>query len=366
MNALFDDMYMKQHLSEYILFQAEQGYALDDIKKALLKFGYKKYLVKEILHQLDLSALPKKKTTMYSVHDLDEELRIYVQSLLIDYIVKEHKIGYSLEGIKKALVNYGHDPKVVDEAIMIISEGKVVDYRKEYSVIQFPQQIVASVTLFLIFAFLVFLSIATDTSIVKILPNFFPAFFAFVLINAVYFFLSSSKLIVALPLFAVLVTLGAFLGGIQYGFLGTVPGSDMILVLNAVLAFLSCGIVCAFSKKGKDEIVVRIKDKKQKKILEKEEHFVEDQIHVAKIGAALPKEPYHSQASHSASSQNGMLHYLREEIDRKPIAPQKHSVQQPAAKRHTPTTTRMPVSSLERLSEHRKNKEQKEQLKKME
>lgn len=388
MNALFDDMYMKQHLGEYVLFQLEQGYALDDIRKALLKFGYKKPLVKEILDRLHITS-PRKKTAMYSSEELDAELKIYVQSLLIDYIVREHKVGYPLEAIKKALINYGHDPRVIDEAMMIIEKGHVVDYRKESSMIQFPQQIVASITLFLIFVFLVFLSIATDVSIVKILPNFLPAFVAYLIINTAFFFMPKTKFTVALPLFAVLITVSAFIGGIQYGILGTVPGSDMVLILNAVVAFISSGLVCAFSKKGKDEVIVEIKDKNQKKINAEEHALVEEKIHIPKLGDVVPKEPYHV-AGHpkmmhetAKGNQNSMLHFLREEIDKKPTA-HSHSLHRPQQRqtqrqrqRQTQTQTqkpsamyvkhaRTPLATVEHLPEQRKKKEQKIALKEME
>ena len=36
MDTLYDDMYMKKHLGEYVLFQLEQGYDLPDIKSAFL------------------------------------------------------------------------------------------------------------------------------------------------------------------------------------------------------------------------------------------------------------------------------------------------------------------------------------------
>ena len=388
MNTLFDDMYMKQHLSEYILFQAEQGYALDDIKKALLKFGYKKPIVKEILQHINISQAPKKKAAMYSAHDLDQELKVYVQSLLIDYIIKEHKVGYSLDAIKKALINFGHDPKVIDEAIVIIESGKVVDYRKEASPVKFPQQIVSSLTLFLIFAFLVFLSIATDISIFTILPNFLPAFLAFIIINIVYFFLPKSKLLAALPLFAVILTVGAFIGGIQYGILGTVPGSHVVLILNAVIGFVSTGLVCAFSRKEKDEIVVQIRDKKEKKLHDKEHGLIENKVHDPKLGEPLPREPYHVAGKpHMAHEQKvyavshprvdhppveinpsgTMLQFLREEIDKKPKSHQ-HSLQRPqqaVAVRPKPAM-RTHVSSTGHLPEQRKKKEAKIPLKEFE
>jgi len=314
MNTLFDDMYIKKHLGEYILFQLDQGYDLSDIKNALVKFGYKKDIVKEILQQFHITA-PKKKAALYSSHDLDQELKVYVQSLLIDYIVKEHKVGYPLEAIKKALINYGHDPKTIDEAIFIIESGKVVDYRMESSPVQFPQQIIAPITLFLTFAFLVFLSIATDTSIITIIPNFLPAFLAFAVVNIAYYFLPKTKFLAALPLLGILITVGAFIGGIQYGILGTIPGSDVVLILNAAVGFVSCALVCAFSKKGKDEIIVQIKDKKLRKQAEEEHKLVEDNIHTPKLGADIPKEPYHPKGH--VQQKNSMLHYLREGIDKK-------------------------------------------------
>ncbi|PIN78932.1 hypothetical protein COV16_05375 [Candidatus Woesearchaeota archaeon CG10_big_fil_rev_8_21_14_0_10_34_8] len=311
MDTISDDTYMKTHLSEYILFQADQGYAAIDIKKALQRFGYKKRLIKELFQHLNISTSPKTKPRMYSSNDLDTELRIYVQSLLIDYIVKEHKVGYTLDAIKKALVNFGHDPHLVDEAIQIISQGKVMDYRAESEPLKFPYAIVASLTLFFSFAFLVFLSISTDTSIFKILPNFLPLFISFVLINLAFIYVSNRKTIAALPLFGVIITVVSFIGGIQYGILGKAPGSDVLLILNAVLTFISTGLVCAFSKKGKEEIVVKIKDKKEAKKHKEEEKIVEEKIKVPKLIEPAPKEPYHP-----PKQNNSMLHYIRHEIDK--------------------------------------------------
>ncbi len=412
MDTLYDDMYMKKHLGEYVLFQLEQGYDLPDIKSALLRFGYKKPLVKEILDMLHVT-VPKKKPAMYSAHDLDQELKVYVQSLLIDYIVKEHKVGYPLEAIKKALINFGHDPSVIDEAILIIESGKVVDYRLDASPVKFPQQIVAPLTIFLIFAFLVFLSITTDTSIITIIPNFLPLFLTFILANIAYYFLPKSQLLAAIPLLAVLLTVGIFILGTQYAILGKAPGSDMILILNAAVAFISTGIVCAFSKKGKEDIVVQIKDKKMRKQAEKEHGLVEDKIHTPRFGADMPKEPYHPRGHaviphtgqgmhaqhprHVPSAQplqqdrdqkNSMLAFLKEGIDKKHVVAQKHppvsrppvivhenqqnqggqqhaqsSVQKSA---HAKTSgARIMPSSLEALPD-RKEKEKKIPLKQME
>lgn len=406
MDSLYDDMYMKKHLGEYVLFQVEQGYDLSDIKNALLRFGYKKPVVKEIFNMLHIT-VPKKKQAMYHAHDLDQELKVYVQSLLIDYIVKEHKVGYPLEAIKKALINFGHDPAVIDEAIMVIESGKVVDYRLDASTVKFPQQIVAPLAIFLIFAFLVFLSITTDTSIITIIPNFLPVFLAFIIANVGYYFLPKSPLLAAIPLLAVLLAVGIFILGTQYGFLGKAPGSDIILILNAAVAFISTGIVCAFSKKGKDEIVVQIKDKKMRKQAEKEHGLVEDKINAPKFGADIPREPYHPKGhaviphsvGHAVHSQhpvhpipaaqpmqqdiqqkNSMLAFLKEGIDKKVVA-QKHPPvsRQPVIIRESQaqhTAAQKPVhakasgsrimpSSLETLPD-RKEKEKKIPLKQME
>lgn len=354
MNTPVDDMYMKKHLVQYILFQVEQGYALEDVKKALERFGYKKWLVQEVVRGTGISPAPRKKPALYAAEGLDQELRIYVQSLLIDYIVKEHKVGYTLDAIRKALIHFGHDPTLIDEAMTIIKQGKVVDYRADSAPFKFPHRIIASLTLFLLFCFLVFLSIATDTSLFTIFPQFLPLFVAFVLINILFLLVGNTRLVAALPLFGILIAVATFIGGVSYDFLGRAPGSNVILILNAVLTFISTGIVCAFSKKEKDTVVVTIKDAKKRKQHEQEEKIIEEKIHVPKIGASLPKEPYHpssvhwkqkqplhekhnvhrptrspTPAYHGPASQlypqksQSMLHYLREEID-KPIKRKEH------------------------------------------
>ena len=323
MNALFDDMYMKKHIGEYILFQLEQGYDIKDIKGALSRHGYKKKIVDDILKQVQVSASPKKKQKMYSHTDLDNELKIYVQSLLIDYIIKEHKLGYTLEAIRNALINYGHDAKAVDEAIVIIEKGKVVDYKMPSSATKFPQQIAGSVTLFFIFAFLVFLSVATNTSIISIIPNFLPAFVTFILMNIIYYFMPNTKILTALPLLAVMMCVGLFIAGVQYAIIGKAPGSDIILILNAAVAFISSGIVCAFSKKEKEDVLVKVK----KRPNQSEEVLVEQKIQKPTLTEQIPKEPYHPHGKQIIPHHNSMLHYLKEGID-KPAEKKEQPLQQ--------------------------------------
>ncbi len=368
MNPLFDDMYMKKHIGDYILFQMEQGYALKDVKTALTRYGYKKKVLDDILKQLNITATEKKKAPMYNAADLDNELKIYVQSLLIDYIVKQHKLGYTLEAIRSALINYGHDAKAIDEAILIIEKGKVVDYKMPRSMLKFPQQIVSSITLFFIFVFLVFLSVTTNTSIIEIIPNFLPAFVTFIIINAIYFFMPNSKLLTALPLLAIVLCVSLFIGGIQYGFLGKAPGSDILLILNAAIAFLSSGLVCAFSKKEKEDIIVKIKDKKKPH----EEALVENKIHEPKLVQQMLKEPYHPSGKpvipHAES--NTMLHYIKEGIN-KPIERQQqvHPVHRPhmhpAPMHHHAKPVRQMPKSIDALPE-RKQKVQRIPLKSIE
>jgi hypothetical protein len=321
MNTILDDTYMRRHLEGYILFQIEQGYAAKDIRAALVRFGYKKDLVKGMFKELHVPLSGKKKARKYSAADLDQELKIYVQSLLIDYIVKEHKVGYDLDAIKKALVNYGHDPRLVDEAVAIIGKGLVVDYRASSSPVKFSQKVIASLTVFLIFASLVFLSISTDTSIFTILPNFLPLFVAFILINIAFAIIGNTKLLAALPLFAVLLAVGAFIGGINMGVLGDAPGSDTLLLLNAIGTFISTGIVCFLSRKDKRPAVVADRKKKKSKKHKAEEKFIEDKIHVPKLGEVAPEEPVQvRQAQRGRKSthntENSMLSYLRQEIDK--------------------------------------------------
>jgi len=331
METIVDDAYMKKHLAEYILFQADQGYTPIDIKNALKRFGYKKHIIKDLFLHLPLKT--KTKQTMYSAHDLDNELRIYVQSLLIDYIVKEHKVGYTLGAIRKALVNFGHDAEIIDEAINIITKGKVVDYHKESAPLKFAHSIVGSLTVFLIFAFLVFLSISTNTSIFTIIPNFVPLFIAFVIVNIAFMYIRNAKTIAALPLFGILIAVGSFIGAVHYGLLGNAPGSNVLLILNVIMAFISSGIVCAFSKKEKEAIVVTIKDTKEKKEHTAEEKRVEQKIHVPTLTAHAPEQDMPAMHAHAKKpavqavhkqqkterrheKENSMLHYVRHEIDK--------------------------------------------------
>ncbi len=318
MKNIIDEMYMKRHLEEYILFQIEQGYTANGIKAALLRFGYGKSLVNSLFKELQLPSKPKIRPKKYATEDLDEELRVYVQSLLIDYIVKEHKVGYDLDTIVHALVHYGHDRRIVEEAVNIIKKGLIVDYRASSSPFKFPQKIIASLTLFLAFSFLVFLSISTDISIFTILPNFLPLFISFIIINIFIMFIGNSKILAALPLISVLITVGAYIGSINFGILGDAPGSDILLILNAALSFILCGLVCAFSRKEKRPAIIEMKKTKKHK---EEEKVIEDMIHVPRIGEPAIHEPVHVKEAQRGqksthNKEQSMLHYLRTEIDK--------------------------------------------------
>ena len=116
-----DKDYMKKHLQSYMEFQLSQGYEQVDIKHALLKYGYEEKLIDEIAAGID-PEVHKPVTEKKSIKELNEDLYLYIQNLLVDYIKREMDNGYEIDVIKKALINYGHHETIIKNAIKTIKE----------------------------------------------------------------------------------------------------------------------------------------------------------------------------------------------------------------------------------------------------
>ena len=150
-----DHVYMENHLIDYVLFQINQGYLERDIRKVLLEYGYPAAIVQGVFSKVDIMVPQQSPFKEYDPAQLSKEMHEYLLNLLIDYIVKEHKQGYEIPTIRKALLRYGHNKKIIDAAIKAIKSGRVVSYQLP-APFQFPQNAVFAVCLVLLFSFVVF------------------------------------------------------------------------------------------------------------------------------------------------------------------------------------------------------------------
>lgn len=269
---ILDKEYLKEHLKEYIAFQLNQGYELADVKQALIKYGYAQKFVDDMCKGVHHEPV-REPFLKHTQEELDTDAYNYVLNMLIDYMSKELKQGYSLAAIQKALINYGHMPKVVHEAAAAIQKGTVGDYEKSSAQhITLPSYLVFSLTLLIAFAGVFFLSIVTNTSIVIILFNFIPTLLSLTIVYAALISFKLSALRRLLPLGAVAATVGIFILLVQYSTLLRATHMPTILLLNAALTFVCSLILCIFS---------RVEDVHLSKKKPKKEHRAETQKEAA-------------------------------------------------------------------------------------
>jgi len=245
-----DKEYVEKHLQGYIEFQLKQGYLLKDVWKALLKYGYDEILVKEICSMIDESAFTPSKERL-KIKDLNEDLFVYLQNLLVDFIKKEQEQGYTIEVIEKALINYGHHPSMVKQAIRSVKNGKITDLHKT---IKMGTGLVLLVTLILIIGFVFFLVKETDASLNIVILCFSPVFVSTLL---AYTFVQNAdhKLIKMIPIAAVVIIVIMYVIMIQMiPTMKTVSEPQTVLLLNVFLGFVTSSLI-AFFTKPKPELV---------------------------------------------------------------------------------------------------------------
>ena len=254
-----DRAYMENHLLDYILFQVQQGYPTQEIRKVLTKYGYPSAVVASVFHKLDPLILAEASGTRikkkYNIAELTKEIHDYLLNMLLDYITKEKAQGYSIPVIKRALLKYGHNKEIVEEALALISKGKVVSYHFP-NPFQIPQNIVFACCLVLLFGFLVFLSIGTNTSLTKVLLSFAPSIISFILMHALLSLLLHRRLATFLPLLSLALTAGLFVGSLRLVSLFSYASPQVLLVLNVIISFAATILLCLFSKKREAPVIL--------------------------------------------------------------------------------------------------------------
>ncbi len=239
-----DREYMRNHLLSYVEFQLSQGYGISDVKSVLLRYGYESDLVDEICGEVDTTKYSHKKKT--GKKELDEDLYFYIQNLMVDYIKKEQSQGYTLEVIEKALVNFGHHPKMVRKAIRAVRDGSVTDLQPA---LKLPPGIMFLVSLAGIVLFIMYMTFTTDAQLYVVFLSFLPALAMILIVFSIIMNTANRRLVQMLPIVSV--------GGVVLIFLGILEISPVarqlsqpgtILVINAFLGFVGASLMSLFSR----------------------------------------------------------------------------------------------------------------------
>jgi len=265
-----DKKYMVSHLTEYVAFQQGQGYDLEDIKGALINYGYDNGLVKSIIDSAAKNRFDAKKHKKVVHKEMDRDLYLYVQNLLVDYIKKELDSGYSMDAIRKALIRFGHRPDMVRQAALNVSEGRVVELKeptlkkeKEGS------QMVFLLSMLIGLIFIAFMSISTDSSVITVLVSFSPLLVSLILSNIIFRQSNNRTVVLFLPLLSVLIAVGIYIAILQVSAIIRLADHETILMLNSVLSFILVAANCTFTRK-----IYRLPEKKP---VEKTEPAVEEE-----------------------------------------------------------------------------------------
>lgn len=261
------EQYLIEHIRRYVEFEIEQGYQLNDIKEALVNYGYNSALINHVikgLRQIKQHKQPKQKhASAQQLREMNDEMYFYIQNMLIDYIKQQLNKGYSLKAIKGALLRAGHHEDMLNKAIKFVQQGKVIDYENPLTTI-LPAHFLLAVSLFLLIVLTLFVSISTDENLLKVLITMMPAFFGVVLtytvITSVTSFATAStkststknRLLVQLtPLLTTAVVVLLFVILTQYTIIYKTAQSTTLLLLNAVPNFILSGLMCVFAPKQK-------------------------------------------------------------------------------------------------------------------
>ncbi|MFH1439063.1 MAG: hypothetical protein ABIG89_00735 [Candidatus Woesearchaeota archaeon] len=249
--------YLIEHLKKYAKFEIEQGYELSDIRDALIKYGYKKNLVNLVLKDfshLRSSAKSAKSTlsklSKHSKQDMNEEMYLYIQNMLIDYIKKQLKSGYSKNAVRNALLRSGHHADMVDKAMKLIRHGDVLDHDHPIKAIV-PPVLISLFSMFLLLVFVLFISISTDQNMIKVIMSFMPAFFSIIITYIVVSSTKSALMVRVMPLLSAAIAVFTYVIMLNYTIVYAGTDMTVLLSLNAVSGFFLSGIVCVLSPKPK-------------------------------------------------------------------------------------------------------------------
>jgi hypothetical protein len=247
---MLDRDYIIGHLVGYAELQMRQGYEASEIREALLKYGYSYKLVNEVMKKArknTLAPLAKPETKA-----LNEELCSYLNTMLVEYIAKELEAGYELDVIEKALVRYGHHPTMVRSAVRTLKRGEHAPYQPG---VKIEPWAAAAISLGIVFLFMAWLMMTTDTSSGVILMSFAPAIcgilFSYIIVIGNF----GVGMLRVTPIIAAGIVVFIFIVGLQVSpILSSIPEPGTVLVMNVILGFVGSIIVCMFSRRPRKAV----------------------------------------------------------------------------------------------------------------
>lgn len=238
--------YLIEHLKKYVKFEVEQGYHVKDIRQALLNYGYKKYLIDNIFAGLPNLKMPNAKSP--PKQEMTEDMHVYIQSMLIDYIKKQQKSGYSLQAIRNALLRSGHRDVMINNALKLIKDDKVSDYSMPIKSV-FPPIMTFLFSLFILCVLVLFIGISTDENLLMVMLTMAPAVFG---IAITYFVIASSKNLIffrIMPLISAGISVLIFVVLLNYTYIYNGTQMNVLMVLNVISSFLLSGLMCVLAPK---------------------------------------------------------------------------------------------------------------------
>ena len=238
------ELYLIDHLKRYVKFEISQGYDLRDIFDALTNYGYKEKLIDQVFHGLHHLKPPTAKPT--SKKQMKKDMHFYIQNMLIDYVKKQSKNGYSHKAIRAALLRAGHHSNMINDAIKLVKKGKIMDYDHPLS-IKFPTQLIFGFSLFLMLVFVIFISISTDQNIGKVIYVMVPAILSVILTNLIITTTKIMPLRRFMPLISIGVIILIFVAMMNYTTVYDYASINVLLGLNIGSGFILNSFLSIFS-----------------------------------------------------------------------------------------------------------------------
>ncbi len=245
-----DDSYTKQHLLDYIKFQLQNGYFIEDIAATLTKYGYDQKLVDEVVYEIgDIEVKQQKHTKKADLKQLNRELIVYTKNLLIDYISQELEQGYTESAIERALLNQGHHRELIDEAFSLIKQGKVVRTAPPPTM-SIPTGVLFIISFLAVAVITFVISIGVNETIYVVGLSLAPVFVTLAVGYLLLMSINHKFIITALPLLSVIMIIGMFAYLINYTTIYGNKDVTIILGINVVLGIIFTSFMAVFKRKS--------------------------------------------------------------------------------------------------------------------
>lgn len=288
---LNSELYVKEHILQYVIFQLKQGYTYNAIKNALINYGYNRRLVKQVLDATNKQGYKTSTKTPGDTKELTSELYDYVMDMLVDFIKKELTIGYKEQQIKQALMNLGHDEDMIKKASAIIKNKKMdYNYTRPF---YFPANSLFLISLLVTFVLFFLLSYMTNVTIIDVYRHFLPGVLTFTIVFLLMHLLNRKFFVRLIPIASIVLTV------ILFFFFKLVqlfePNSDFVILLplNLAVGFIFSMLIGSLSSKNEVINANEIKNeeiKDPRKELE-EQLYHHDNIDINKIKHAVATAP---------------------------------------------------------------------------